>query len=270
MAYLKRENGKNIYYEDNGHGPAAIILIHAWGMNLRAWDGTLPHLVNAGYRVVTLDHRGCGLSDKDFDDMSISGIAGDVAALVAELGLKKVMLNGWSIGAAVAIEAATLLGETCCSIAFTCPAAPVYLQKDDFPFGGTEELLSGTLAGLQADRPNFLKGLAQGIYAAEVGENVIDWTWSIFMAASPMTANTLAELGPLDQREKLSALNIPMISFVGKNDALADPEVGRSIARFNTDTKVVEFENAGHVPLIEEADKYHRELLTFAEAQLQV
>jgi pimeloyl-ACP methyl ester carboxylesterase len=30
----------------------------------------------------------------------------------------------------------------------------------------------------------------------------------------------------------------------------------------------VEFENSGHVPLIEEAEKYHQELLAFAEAQL--
>lgn len=268
MAYLTRENGRNIYYEDNGNGVAAIILIHAWGMNLRAWDGTVPHLVDAGHRVVTLDHRGCGLSDKDFDDMSINAIAGDVVALVAELGLEKVMLNGWSIGGAVAIEAASILKSTCCSLALTCPAAPVYLQKDDFPHGGTEEVLSGTLAALKADRPNFLKGLAQGIYSADVSEEVIDWTWSLFLAASPMTANTLAELGPLDQRATLSALHIPMISFVGSNDALADPAVGRSVADFNADTVIVELEHSGHVPLIEEAEKYHSELLKFAGAQL--
>jgi len=218
--------------------------------------------------VVTLDHRGCGLSDKDFDDMSINAIAGDVVALVAELGLEKVMLNGWSIGGAVAIEAASILKSTCCSLALTCPAAPVYLQKDDFPHGGTEEVLSGTLAALKADRPNFLKGLAQGIYSADVSEEVINWTWSLFLAASPMTANTLAELGPLDQRATLSALNIPMISFVGSNDALADPAVGRSVADFNADTVIVELEHSGHVPLIEEAEKYHSELLKFAGAQL--
>jgi non-heme chloroperoxidase len=268
LAYLNRENGRNIYYEDNGNGAAAIILIHAWGMNLRAWDGTIPHLLDAGHRVVTLDHRGCGLSDKDFDDMSIDAIAGDVVALVAELGLEKVMLNGWSIGGAIAIEAASILKSTCCSLALTCPAAPVYLQKNDFPHGGTEEVLSGTLAALKADRPNFLKGLAQGIYSADVGEDVINWTWSLFLAASPITANTLAELGPLDQRAKLSALNIPMISFVGSNDALADPAVGRSVADFNADTVIVELEHSGHVPLIEEAEKYHSELLKFAGAQL--
>lgn len=268
MAYLKRENDRNIYYEDNGSGATAIILIHAWGMNLRAWDGTIPHLLDAGHRVVTLDHRGCGQSDKDFDDMSINAIASDVVALVAELGLTKVILNGWSIGGAVAIEAASILKSTCSGLALTCPAAPVYLQKDDFPHGGTEEVLSGTLAALKADRPNFLKDLARGIYAAEVSENVIDWTWGLFMAASPMTANTLAELGPLDQRAKLSALNIPMISFVGSHDALADPAVGRSIADFNSDTRIVELEHSGHVPLIEEAEKYHLELLSFAQAQL--
>jgi pimeloyl-ACP methyl ester carboxylesterase len=268
LAYLTRENNKKIYFEDNGSGSSAIILVHAWGMNLRAWDGTVPHLVDAGYRVVTLDHRGCGLSDKDFDDMSINAIASDVVALVAELGLEKVIINGWSIGGAVAIEAATMLKGTCCSLALTCPAAPVYLQKDDFPHGGTEELLSGTLQGLKADRPNFLKDLSRGIYAAEVSENIIDWTWSIFMAASPMTAITLAELGPLDQRQKLSALNMPIICFVGKNDALADPAVGHSIVDFNQDTRVVEFENSGHVPLIEESEKYHQELVAFVGAQL--
>ena len=59
-----------------------------------------------------------------------------------------------------------------------------------------------------------------------------------------------------------------MISFVGSHDALADPAVGRSIADFNADTRIVELEHSGHVPLIEEAEKYHLELLNFAQAQL--
>ena len=62
----------------------------------------------AGHRVVLIDHRGCGESSKDFADMGIEAIAGDVVALVEHLGLSKVVLNGWSLGGSVVVAAATV------------------------------------------------------------------------------------------------------------------------------------------------------------------
>jgi pimeloyl-ACP methyl ester carboxylesterase len=56
MAYLERDNGRRVYYEDNGSGELAIVLIHGWGMSLRLWDYSLPTLLDAGFRVVALDH----------------------------------------------------------------------------------------------------------------------------------------------------------------------------------------------------------------------
>ena len=139
MAYLEREQNKQVYFEDYGSGDNAIVLIHGWGMGVRTWDYTLPALVAAGYRVVALDHRGCGKSDMDFADMGIASIAGDVVAIVKSLGLKQVVLNGWSLGGAVAVEAASQLGETCCGLVLTCGATPVYFQKSDYPYGGTAQ-----------------------------------------------------------------------------------------------------------------------------------
>ena len=98
MAYLQRDAGQRIYYEDNGSGDSAILLIHGWGMSLRLWDYTMPTLLKAGYRVITIDHRGCGQSDKEFSDMGIAAIASDVSALVEKLDLRAVALNGWSLG----------------------------------------------------------------------------------------------------------------------------------------------------------------------------
>ncbi len=89
MSHLTRENGSKIYYEDTGSGDSAVLLIHGWGVNLRVWDQTVPALTAAGHRVVALDHRACGQSDANFDDISIESIASDVVALVHELGLKK-------------------------------------------------------------------------------------------------------------------------------------------------------------------------------------
>ena len=139
MAFVTVENGKQVYFEDYGSGDAAIVLVHGWGMGLRVWDYCLPELLHAGLRVITLDHRCCGKSDKDFADCGIRAIAQDLVSIVELLQLTRVVLNGWSLGGAVATEAAALLGESCAGLVLTCAASPVYLQKPDFAHGGTDD-----------------------------------------------------------------------------------------------------------------------------------
>lgn len=269
MAYLSRENGKNVYYEDYGSGDSAILLIHGWGMGVRTWDYTLPRLAAKGTRIVLMDHRGCGQSDKDFADMGVQAIADDVVALVDSLNLKRVILNGWSLGGAVVVEAASQLKDKCVGLVLTCAATPCYLQKDDYPHGGTPDALADTLAAMAADRVNFLAGLAQGICAAEVSETVIEWMREIFMQASPLAAQALGELGPLDQRDKLKNLSMPIVSFVGAKDVVVDPDVCRSVAMFNDNTVVIECQASGHAPFLEEPDLYHEQLQAFIDTNLQ-
>ena len=265
MPKLNVENGKEIYYEDHGEGEAALFLIHGWGMSLRTWDYSLQTLVNAGLRVVLLDHRCCCGSDKDFQDRGISAIADDVVAIVNELNLSKVVVNGWSLGGAVATASAERLGEICSGLALTCGASPVYLQKSDFPHGGTEDALAETVQAINSDRVNFLYGLSQGICATEVTDQQISWMWEIFMLASPSAVDTLAELGPLDQREILANLDTPVLSFVGSHDAIVDPEIGRSVADFGKNVKLVEMKESGHAPFVDETQTYNAELIAFAK-----
>ena len=268
MAYLERESGKSIYYEDYGSGDSAILLIHGWGMSLRAWDYSLDALIEGGFRVVALDHRGCGNSDKDFADLGIKAIAADVVALVEHLKLQRVVLNGWSLGGAVAVEAAATLSQRCAGLFLTCAATPAYLQKSDFPFGGTEQALADTLAAMSADRVNFLAALSQGVCATEVSDDVVRWMWAMFLTASPQAAKSLAELGPLDQRATLSSLKVPILSLVGARDQVVDPQVCRSVSDYNAGASIVEFENSGHAPFIDESARYNSELIGFLQSCL--
>ena len=144
----------------------------------------------------------------------------------------------------------------------------MYLQKDDYPHGGTEEAMAQTVEGLNADRVNFLMGLSQGVCASEVGPVVEQWMWEIFMEASPMAVATIAELGPLDQRETMAGLEVPILSIVGSQDAVVDPEICRSVSSFNSRATVVEFENSGHAPFIDEAARYNQEILGFIGSNL--
>ena len=234
-------------------------------MSGRAWDHVTPALVDAGHRVLLIDHRGCGQSDKDFTDMSIAAIAGDVVALVQSLDLERVVLNGWSLGGAVAVEAARQLGGTCAGLVLTGGATPVYVQKPDLPLGGTEEDMAATLAALAADRVNFLPGLSQAVCAKEVGQNIEHWFWQIFLQASPLAGNTLGELAKLDQRDILTALSVPILSFVGTEDGFVAPPICRWVGEHCENAKVVEFEGVGHAPFIEEQQAYFDALQEFLQ-----
>jgi pimeloyl-ACP methyl ester carboxylesterase len=195
--------------------------------------------------------------------MGINAIAGDVVGLVDALGLNRVVLNGWSLGGAVAVAAAGRLGQRCAGLVLTCGATPVYLQKSDFPYGGTDQALADTLAAMGADRVNFLAALSQGVCASAVSDRVVSWMWQMFMQASPLAATTLAELGPLDQRSALSSLRMPILSFVGAKDAVVDPQICRSVGTFNAGARIIEYENAGHAPFIDETARYNADLINF-------
>ena len=268
MSYLDRGNGQQVYYESYGSGSSALALIHGWGMGCRVWDHIVPALTRAGTRVVLLDHRGCGQSSKDFDDMGIRAIAGDAVDLVDHLGLQSVVLNGWSLGGAVAVEAASRLGERCTGLVLTGGATPIYTQKPDLPYGGTNEDMVGTLAALAADRVKFLHDLSKVVCVAEVSPEVEHWLWQIFLQSSPLAGATLGELADLDQREVLSSLPMPVLSFVGSEDGFVAPPICRWVGDNHANARVVEFDGVGHAPFIEAQEAYLEALQAFLSEHL--
>ena len=268
MSFHMTQCGRNVYYESYGSGSQAVFFVHGWGMSVRAWDHVLPALTEANFRVVLMDHRGCGCSDKDFEDMSISAIADDVVAIVHTLKLDRVVLNGWSLGGAVVVDAAAKLGDLCTGVVLTGGASPAYVQQDGFPYGGTQEDMAATLAALAQDRVNFLHGLSKIVCAKDVGENIENWFWQIFLQASPLAAFTLGQLAELDQRQLLQSLPQPILSFVGSLDGFVAPDIGRWVGDHHANAKVVEFADVGHAPFIEAQQEYLTELQNFLESNL--
>ena len=256
-------HGRRIYFEHYAGSKVPVVLIHGWGMSNRIWDTTLVELQANGHAVVSFDQRGCGQSDRDFPDVSIAASAADAVAIVRQLGLPRVVLNGWSLGGAVAVEAAHLLGAQCAGIVLTCGATPRYVQADDFPHGGPPESVAQTVAALRADRANFLYGLTQAVCAVPQTPAMINWLWSIFMQTSPSADDALLNLGSLDQRAILAALDVPLLSIIGGKDVIVDPEICRLAARLARRGTAVEFEDCGHAPFIEDGPRYRKVLLDF-------
>lgn len=99
-------DGVPIRYAVRGSGVPALVLIHGWTNTSEIW-GEHPTTLSRSHRVVTLDLAGHGESGLERSNWSMEAFAGDVVAVVEELELQRVVLVGFSMGAAVALEAAT-------------------------------------------------------------------------------------------------------------------------------------------------------------------
>lgn len=97
----------NLFVRDGGQPGAErlpVLFLHSLAGNGGQWALQLDHLRRCR-RAVALDFRGHGDSDPAEDgDYSLPGLAADVEAVADELGLRRFVLAGHSLGAAVAIE----------------------------------------------------------------------------------------------------------------------------------------------------------------------
>jgi pimeloyl-[acyl-carrier protein] methyl ester esterase len=266
MARLQVADGRSIYYEHHAGSRLPVMLIHGWGMSCRVWDTTLTALKQAGHEVIAFDQRCCGMSDKDFATTSIASSAQDATQLARQLGKERLVLNGWSLGGAIAVATAALLGKSCAGIVLTAAATPRYTQAEGFPYGGPAGAAAQTVAALRADRANFLMALTKGVCAEPPSPAVEQWLWSIFMQASPAADDALADLDQLDQRAALAALDIPVLSIVGARDAIVPPDICRHAASIAKHGRVAEFAQSGHAPFLEEGTRYREVLLDFLES----
>jgi non-heme chloroperoxidase len=263
MGRLAVEGNKEIYFEDYAGEGRPLVLVHGWGMSCRAWDYNLAALRGAGHRVVALDHRGCGHSDKDFVDVSISAIAGDVVALVDELGLVDPVILGWSLGAAITVEAVEQLGDKVAGMVLVGTPSPRYLQTDGWDIGGTEEALEESKVGLATARADTLYAIATAVCKNDPGPQVINWMWNVFMETSQNADQSLISLGDVDHRELLPTIQTPTLLCVGDGDVIVDPRTSGKAAEMLPNARLVEFADSGHAPFIEEQEKFETELLSF-------
>lgn len=116
--FLDRGEGR-IAYDIAGAGPLVITVP---GMaDLRStWRHLVPSLVDAGFRVASMDLRGHGDSDTSFSTYDDVAAASDIAALAEHLGGPAIVI-GNSMGAASAVIAAAQRPELIAGLALVGP-----------------------------------------------------------------------------------------------------------------------------------------------------
>ena len=102
--------GTTLHYLEWGEGSKTIVLVHGSGLCASVWDMTAKYLSD-NYRVIALDLRGHGDSEKTEGHYTWPEIVADFPEFIKALDLKEIYLVGHSRGGGVASLGGALIPE---------------------------------------------------------------------------------------------------------------------------------------------------------------
>jgi pimeloyl-ACP methyl ester carboxylesterase len=230
-------DGVKIDYVDEGEGEP-ILLIHGFASNATVnWGnpGWIEALTKAKRRVVALDNRGHGKSEKLYEPgrYGAPAMAEDAVRLLDHLGIGRADVMGYSMGARI--------------VAFLVLAHP-------------ERVRSVIFAGLGINMVRGMVGtlpLAKALEAATIAEVTNDTARS-FRAFAEQTGSDLAALaacmrGPREKiaAEQLLSIRVPVLVAVGTEDVIGGS--GQELAALIPGAELLDIEGRDHMKAVGDA-----------------
>lgn len=248
--------GISIHYEERGRG-LPLILLHGYGASTYSWRHVLPYF-SKSYRVIAIDLKGFGLSDKPTDsDYSVLEQSRMVNEFIRVRRLENVVLAGHSLGGAVSLLACLTQsdqgGHPISKLILIDPASykqdlPLFISILTVPIIN-ELSLSLTSSNFKSRMilrkaffdPSKITEEMVTTYGANL--SLPGASQALIQTAKQMVPSNLEEIS-----ERYKRIDIPVLLIWGENDEIVPLEVGRKLAGNIPNSKLVVVPNCGHVP----------------------
>jgi pimeloyl-ACP methyl ester carboxylesterase len=245
-----------------------ILLIHGWSQNHLCWSKQYESVLADEFRLVAYDLRGHGMSEAPLDSEHYTQgelWADDVAAIVHDLQLDRIVLVGWSYGAFVIcdylrahgqdrvaavdfVEGAVKLSEA----AFGTLIGPGFL---DHFVDATADDLPTNIAAMRA----FVKVCASRPLPAGDFETAL--CWNIVVPAQVRAGLAAREL---DCDDVLRALEVPLLVTHGRADTVVLPAMAEHVLATCPTAEASWYDDIAHLPHMDDPERFNRELAQLA------
>ena len=101
-------NGLRMYYEIHGSGGTPLVVLHGGILTIDVTFGAMLPALATNRQVIAVELQGHGHTADIDRDITLDNLAGDVVALLDELGIERVDLFGYSLGGLTALRVAML------------------------------------------------------------------------------------------------------------------------------------------------------------------
>jgi pimeloyl-ACP methyl ester carboxylesterase len=168
--------GIKLAYEDRGTGRPAFVFVHGWTCNRSFFTPQAEHF-SRRHRVVSVDLRGHGESDKPQGQYPITAYADDIASVIEQLGLGKVVAVGHSMGGITVLQLAAAYPDRVAAIVMVDPAPLVFPPELR---AGVEAMAAAIEAGNQEPRREFI---ANRLFLPTSDRRLVEDVLAVMMAA---------------------------------------------------------------------------------------
>ena len=230
MPYATADDSARIYFKDWGPRTGArgvIVFSHGWPLTADSWDPQLLHFGKLGYRVIAHDRRSHGRSDQTWDGNHMDQYADDLAALIALLDLRDIVLVGHSTGGGEITRYMGRHGTGRIAKAVLFGAVPPLMLKTASNPGGLPiAAFDAIRKGVYDDRSQFYYDLTMPFYGynrpgAAISEGVRRAFWLQGMAGGLKGQHDcIREFSEVDYTADLKKIDVPVLVAHGDDDQI--------------------------------------------------
>jgi pimeloyl-[acyl-carrier protein] methyl ester esterase len=259
------KNGVKLAYYVYGEGQPTLVFLVAWVWTAEFWQPQVNYF-SQNFKMVTIDMRGTGDSDKPPDDYTLDLYADDLNSIIEKLQEANIVLIGESIGASIAIKYVTKYPGKVSKLVLV-GGSPKFIATDDFPWGLQLEVVQPFLTGLLQSYSTVFGAFLETIFP-EPGTNYVrEWGFKMSQKTpAEIAVNSLTNLGLADLRPLLSKIDISTLILHGEKDTNVFTNVSEGAKYMHENiqgSKDYLFEGRGHFPSITASDKFDKILNEF-------
>jgi pimeloyl-ACP methyl ester carboxylesterase len=223
------------------------LLVHGFPLDHHLWDEVAP-LLEDTFDLIIPDLRGFGESSIESAPASLDDFAADLAALLDQQGIQKAAIAGHSMGGYIALAFARLYPERVHGLGLVASQvlADAPERKEGRYKSAADVELNGIGSVVETMTPKFTPDERLQSYARAS------------MERQPPAAYIAALKAMAERRDStplLSTLRVPVVVVHGDADALVPIDRAREVKAALPQAHLVEISGAGHMPMMEDAQK---------------
>ena len=265
---LKLAGGEMQVLEEGPRDASPIVLIHCYTCAIDWWDGMLPLLAHR-HRVVAVDLRGFGGSEKPDSGYSIEDQAAFVAEALARLHAREATVVGHSLGGTVATALSEVPNSPVARLVIVDQAPNNGYENKGLPFTASLTFIPVIGPALWQVTPDF--AIKDGLGAAfapgyDVPDAFVDdfngMTYTAY-DESPGQEDDYSDAISLDRRIRVDG--IPLLAIFGAEDQIYESKEALAAYAKVPGAETALVPGAGHSPNVEKPAQTAALVLRFAE-----
>jgi 3-oxoadipate enol-lactonase len=250
-------NDISINYEIAGSGKT-LVLTHGLGGNRQAWETIIP-LLTGHYQVLTWDVRGHGQSDKPEGKYSAGLFANDLAALLKVLDIGGAFVLGHSMGGVVALRFALDFPDLCNALIVSSSSAEVNPRATKYWQDLANTVLEKGMEAIPSDPTRtFTKSFIE-----KNPEMVEEFARNRAVNDPGAYVKAALAVSEYNYNEELGKIHCPTLIIVGNEDMTTPPGGSVKMSRLITGSKLVIFDDCGHLSYVEQPEVFSKSILDF-------